>query len=145
MILDPRGSIDYAESGGDRPTLVPGSHSTGAAWHPVSWLRRLLAVMNRTRSPIAPHVPTAAEAGYPDLTFDGVTGFFGWRGMPAELRNRIAADVRTVADNAAVRERLARIGIVARSSTPAEFAAAIEEQRRKVAMIAATIGTKPTD
>ena len=105
---------------------------------------RLLAVMNRTRAPAAADVPTAAEAGYPDLTFDGVTGFFGWRDIPAELRDRIAADVRAVADSATVKERLAAIGIIARGSTPGEFAAAIEEQRAKIASIAAAIGTKPT-
>jgi tripartite-type tricarboxylate transporter receptor subunit TctC len=104
---------------------------------------RLLAVINRTRSPVAPDVPTATEAGYPDLTFDGVTGFFGWRDMPVELRDRIAADVRAVANNPAVKERLPVLGIVARGSSPAEFAAAIEEQRAKVASIAAAIGTKP--
>jgi hypothetical protein len=43
-----------------------------------------------------------------------------------------------------LRERLAAIGIVVRPSTPGEFAAAIEEQRAKVAAIAAAIGTKPT-
>jgi len=32
---------------------------------------------------------------------------------------------------------------VARGSTPSEFAAAIEEQRAKVAAIAMAIGTKP--
>ena len=35
--------------------------------------------LNKTRSPLAPNVPTAAESGYPDLAFDGVAGFFGWR------------------------------------------------------------------
>ena len=105
---------------------------------------KVLAVMNKTRSPAAPHVPTAAEAGYPQLSFDGVTGFFGGRDMPAALRDRIAADVRAVADSPAVRERLAKMGIVARSSTPSEFVAAIEEQRAKVAGIAAALGTKPT-
>jgi tripartite-type tricarboxylate transporter receptor subunit TctC len=103
---------------------------------------RFLAVINRTRSPLAPDVPTAAEAGYPDLTFDGVTGFFGWREMPVELRDRIAADVRTVANNAAIKERLAGLGIVARGSTPDEFSAAIEDQRARVNVIAAAIGTK---
>jgi tripartite-type tricarboxylate transporter receptor subunit TctC len=94
---------------------------------------RLLALMNKTRCPAAPDVPTAAEAGYPQLTFDGVTGFFGWRGMPDELRDRIAADVRAVADSPAIKERLAKVAIVSRGSTPGEYAAAIEEQRAKVA------------
>jgi tripartite-type tricarboxylate transporter receptor subunit TctC len=105
---------------------------------------RLLAVINRARSPLAPDVPTAAEAGYPDLTFDGVTGFFGWRDMPVELRDRIAADVRAISENPVIKERLAAIGIVARGSTSGEFATAIEEQRAKVAAVAAAIGMKPT-
>jgi tripartite-type tricarboxylate transporter receptor subunit TctC len=62
---------------------------------------RLLAFINRQRAPFAPEVPTVAEAGYPDLTFDAITGFFGWRDMPAELRERIAADVRSASTSAA--------------------------------------------
>lgn len=104
---------------------------------------RVLAVLNRVRSPAAPHVPTVAEAGFPELTFEGVTGFYGWRDMPGELRDRIATDVRAVADSQAIKERLEKIGVVARGSTPGEFAAAIEEQRAKVAAIAAAIGVKP--
>jgi tripartite-type tricarboxylate transporter receptor subunit TctC len=112
--------------------------------HKQSGRLRFLAVINRARSPLAPDVPTAAEAGYPDLSFDGITGFFGWRDIPPELRDRIAADVIAVADDPGIKERLATIGISARSSTPIEFAAAIEEQRAKVAAIAVSIGTKPT-
>jgi tripartite-type tricarboxylate transporter receptor subunit TctC len=104
---------------------------------------KLLMVLNPTRSPVAPELPTAAEVGYPSLSFDGVTGFFGWRDIPSELRDRIAADIRVVAENPAVRDRLPPIGIIAKSSSPAEFAAAIEEQRKKVSGIAAAIGTKP--
>jgi tripartite-type tricarboxylate transporter receptor subunit TctC len=104
---------------------------------------KLLAVMNRTRSPAAPHVPTATEAGFPDLTFDGVTGFFGLRGMSAEMRDRLAQDIRAVTEIQSVRDRLPPLGIVARPSTPAEFVAAIEEQRAKIAKIATTIGTIP--
>jgi len=104
----------------------------------------LLALLNRTRTPLTPKVPTAAEEGYTDLSFDGVTGLFGGRDTPTALRNRIASDVRAVVENPAVRDRLPPLGIVARASTPDEFAAAIEEQRAKIAAIAAAIGTKPT-
>jgi tripartite-type tricarboxylate transporter receptor subunit TctC len=104
---------------------------------------RLLAVINRTRSPAAPNVPTAAEAGFPHLTFDGVTGFFGWRDMPLDLRHRIAANVRAIAERPDVKQRFVALGIVARGGTPDEFAAAVEEQRKKVADIAAAIGAKP--
>ena len=104
---------------------------------------RLLAVINKSRSPIAAEIPTAAEVGYPALTFDGVTGFFGGRDMPADLRDRIAVEVRTVSENPTIKSRLAAIGILARGSTPGEFEAAIEEQRAKIAAIAAVVGAKP--
>jgi tripartite-type tricarboxylate transporter receptor subunit TctC len=102
-----------------------------------------LALLNRTRTPLAPDVPTAAEEGYPDLAFDGVTGLFGGKEMSSRLRERIATDVRAVMENPAVRDRLPPLGIVARASTPAEFTTAIEDQRKKIAAIATAIGTKP--
>src|SRR5262245_26252876 len=105
---------------------------------------RFLAVTNKTRPPIAPWVPTAVEAGYPALAFEGLIGFFGGRDLPAERRDRIAADVRAVAAEPAVADRLAAIGQVARGSTPAEFAAAIEEQRAKMAAMVKLVGIKPT-
>src|SRR5712671_2466153 len=36
---------------------------------------RLLAVTNKVRSPLAPEVPTAIEAGFSELTFEGFSGF----------------------------------------------------------------------
>ena len=57
---------------------------------------------NRQRSPIAPEVPTATEAGFPELTFDGVVGFFGRRDFPTAVRDRIANDVAAVGENSEV-------------------------------------------
>ena len=102
---------------------------------------KLLMVSNRQRSPQAPEVPTATEAGYPELTFEGAVGLYGWRDMPAELRERIAADVRAVAGDPAIAMRVAGMGSALRVGTPTEFAAAIEEQRAKIAAIAK--GMKP--
>jgi tripartite-type tricarboxylate transporter receptor subunit TctC len=93
---------------------------------------RLLMVTNRQRSPIAPDVPTAQEAGFPELTFDGVVGFFGGRDLPMIRRDRIAADVAAVAESPEINSRLRALGIAVRSGTPAQFSAAIEEQRAKV-------------
>lgn len=100
---------------------------------------RLLMVTSRQRSPQAPEVPTASEAGYPELTFDSVVGFYGWRDMPAELKERIAADVRAVATDSVIAARVASSGSALRVGTPAEFAAAIEKQRAQIAAIARTM------
>jgi len=103
---------------------------------------KLLMVHNPQRSPQAPDVPTATEVGYPELTLAGLTGFYGWRDMPASIKERIAADVRAVAADPALVERVASIGSVIRVGTTVELAAAIEEQRAKIAAIARTM--KPT-
>ena len=92
---------------------------------------KLLALVNKQRATAAPGVPTVTEAGFPDLTFSAVTGFFGWRDMPAQLRIRIAADVQAVASNPAIRERLAKLGTVAKGSTPTEFVSDIDALRTR--------------
>jgi len=107
-------------------SLVP-HHHAGTA--------KLLFVTNRERSPQAPDVPTASEAGYPDLTFEGTVGIYGWRDMPAEIRERVSKDVQAVAADPAFRARLVAGGTAARTGTAAEFAAAIEEQRAKIAAL----------
>jgi tripartite-type tricarboxylate transporter receptor subunit TctC len=103
---------------------------------------RLLAVTNRERSPAAPELATAKELGHPELAADGFQGFFGWRDMPDELRERIAADVRAAAADPALRQKLATLGQAVRTGTPADFVAMIAEQRAKIAAIAQAIGLK---
>jgi tripartite-type tricarboxylate transporter receptor subunit TctC len=104
---------------------------------------RFLAFLNTHRATFVPEVPTMAEAGYPSLGFDAVTGFFGWRDMPIQLRERVAADLHGIAEDAALKELLAANGSVSRLGSPAEFATLIEEQRAKVAAIAKTIDVEP--
>ena len=99
---------------------------------------RLLMVTNEQRSPLAPDVPTAEEAGFPELTFDGVVGFFGGRDMPVARRDRIAGDVAAIAEGPEISSRLRALGVAMRIGISAQFAAAIEEQRAKVSGIIST-------
>jgi tripartite-type tricarboxylate transporter receptor subunit TctC len=111
--------------------LLVSHHRAGTA--------KLLFVTNRERSPQAPEVPTAREAGYPDLTFEGTVGIYGWRGLAAEIQKRIADDVRAVTSDDSFRAKVATAGSAARSGSSAEFAAAIEEQRSKIADLHKTV------
>jgi len=96
---------------------------------------KLLMITNRERAPLSPEVPTARELGHPELTFEGVVGFYGWRDIPSELKERIAADIVCGPPDPNNAARVVQGGSVMRLGTPAEFAAAIEEQRAKVAAI----------
>lgn len=103
---------------------------------------KLLAVTNTVRAPSEPNTPTAAEAGFPTVTFDGLVGLFGPPSMPLELRKRIAADIAAVADKA-IEERLTTTGQLMNIGGPEEFARSIDEQRATVAAYAKELGVKP--
>jgi tripartite-type tricarboxylate transporter receptor subunit TctC len=103
---------------------------------------KLLAMANTVRAPSEPNVPTVAEAGYPALALDGLVGLFGPPGMPLELRERITADIRAVADST-VADRLSITGQIMNIGGPEEFGRSIDEQRAKVAAFAADLGIKP--
>jgi tripartite-type tricarboxylate transporter receptor subunit TctC len=117
------------------PTLLP-HHRAGTA--------KLLLVNNRERSPQALDVPTAAEAGFPELTFDGVVGLFGWRDMLPAIKERIGRDVTAIVAEPAFRARLVSVGTIPRTGSAVEYAAMIEEQRARIAVIHQASGLKPT-
>jgi tripartite-type tricarboxylate transporter receptor subunit TctC len=105
---------------------------------------KVLAVASRVRAPTAPDVPTIAEAGYPALALESVMGLFGPRGMPIELRERLAADLSEIAAaDPQISTRLAATGQILRIRGPAEFGAAIDELRARLAAIAKAVGMKP--
>ena len=106
---------------------------------------KLLAVTNSVRAPSQPEVPTVKEAGYPEITLDGLVGLFGPPDMPMALRERIAADIAAVvAADPTIGTRLSATGQLPNVGGPAEFAAATEEQRAKIAAIAKDLGIKAT-
>ncbi len=101
---------------------------------------KVLAVTSSEPSPLLPGVPTAAQAGFPELTLDGLIGLFGTRDMPVALRDRIATDVTAVLADAAVAQRLTATGQAVVPGSAAEFAAAIEKQRVALEGFARVLG-----
>jgi tripartite-type tricarboxylate transporter receptor subunit TctC len=102
---------------------------------------KVLAVTGRRRAPTVPEIPTVVDAGYPALQMESVVGLFGPRGMVLELRERIARELAAVLDPL-IRERLEATGQIVDVRGPSEFAAAIAEQRAKLAAIATVLGIK---
>ena len=100
---------------------------------------KLLCVTNTVRAPTEPDLPTAQEAGQPALTIDGLVGLFGPTGMPLALRQRIAAEIRAVADDT-IKQRLVTTGQLLNVGGPEDFAKSIDEQRAQVAAFAKELG-----
>jgi tripartite-type tricarboxylate transporter receptor subunit TctC len=100
---------------------------------------KLLCVTNTVRAPTYPDLPTVEEAGQPALTLDGLVGLFGPSGMPLDLRQRIAADFRAVADDT-IKQRLVTTGQLLNIGGPEEFAKSTDEQRAQVASFAKELG-----
>jgi tripartite-type tricarboxylate transporter receptor subunit TctC len=104
---------------------------------------RLLLTNNGTRAPVAPDVPTAREAGYLSLEVEGLIGLFGIKTISDGLRAKIAADMKAVAADPAIADKLKATGQVINYGGPSEFADAIASQRAKVAATVKAIDFKP--
>lgn len=104
---------------------------------------KVLLVTSNQRAPSMPDVPTAAEAGYPDLTFNSLGGVFSPPGMPEKERESIAADFRKVAKgDPDIAQRLGNTGQILTIEGPSEFAASVQQQREKLAGLAKILGIK---
>jgi len=104
---------------------------------------KLLAITNFKRASAVPELPTAIEEGYPSLALEGLIGIFGPRNLPAGTAERIAADVQGVAADPAVGPRLSATGQQLDPGGPAEFAAAVEAQRKNIVTTAKALGIQP--
>ncbi|HEX9432580.1 MAG TPA: tripartite tricarboxylate transporter substrate binding protein, partial [Burkholderiales bacterium] len=105
---------------------------------------KVLAITNRSRVP-GLDVPTVAELGYPQLNFDGLVGLIASRssGISDAARQRIAADIKAVAADPVIADRLAATAQVNAPGTGAELAASTEEQTAQLAASAKLLGLKP--
>lgn len=90
-----------------------------------------LFVTDSERYAAVPAMPTAAEAGLPDVLLTTWTGFYAPKGTPAEIVNRINADLYTVSAMPEVVERLAALGGTPKLMRPAEFAAFASAEKER--------------
>jgi tripartite-type tricarboxylate transporter receptor subunit TctC len=96
---------------------------------------RALAIPHLTRSRLMPDIPTVAETGVPGFDVPSWYAVLAPRGTPDAAVARINAAMRTALADPEVTATLNRNGLEPRHSTPAQFAAAWEEERVKWAPI----------
>jgi tripartite-type tricarboxylate transporter receptor subunit TctC len=94
-----------------------------------------LAIASPKRSPLAPELPTIAEAGYPGFTSESWYGFLAPGGTPPELVSSLQREVARALAHPELKERLAGLGVVPGGETPVEFAGFLREQMASYAAI----------
>jgi tripartite-type tricarboxylate transporter receptor subunit TctC len=100
-----------------------------------------LAVTSLQRSPLLPDVPTLDELGVKGYEVNTWFGFVTRAGTPAEIVNRLHAEIGKILADPALREKLAQQGFeIAKPSTPADFARLIEDDLGKWVPIVKTSG-----
>ena len=92
---------------------------------------RALAVLAKQRVPELPDVPTAAEAGFPDLLFGNWWVLSAPKGTDPGVVNRLSAEIRQLLGQADIRARLAEMGQVPLAYGPAETAAFMRTESAK--------------
>ena len=106
---------------------------------------KIAAIAAPRRTPLAPDVPSAPEAGFPTLGYESTIGFYGPEGMGLELRRRIAADVIEALNDPTVAKRLFNAGMAVNPQGPDELAAIVRQQRAATARLADILGVKPKE
>jgi tripartite-type tricarboxylate transporter receptor subunit TctC len=105
---------------------------------------RALAFSGDKRHPSFPEVPTMAEAGVPQYHHDGGWfGLFAPAGTPADIQDKLAAEVRKAMQDPGVQDRIAKTGSIPAAGTPAEFKKFIQSELKNYGEQAKLAGIHP--
>jgi tripartite-type tricarboxylate transporter receptor subunit TctC len=120
--------VPYQGSGQSMQDLLGGQHLVAfdtmpaSAPHVRSGRLRALATTGAQRSPALPDIPTVAGSGIPGYEASLWYGFLGPARIPADIVQRLNAEIVSVLRLTEVRERLANEGVDTQFNTPDEFA-----------------------
>ncbi len=92
---------------------------------------RALGVTAARRIPLAPDIPTVAEAGVPGYELTAWGGYMAPAGTPSAIVVRLNAELNKVIASAAIRERWLALGIEPVGGTPERFTAHVKTETAK--------------
>lgn len=129
--------VPYRGSGAAMNDLVSGNiemmlvQIAGAAGSIRANQIRALAATGPRRHPMAPDVPSIAEAGYPQAEATSWGCVMAPAGTPAPVVLRLSQAVQEAVANPTVKERMANAGVDGAASTPEELAAFLRSEAEK--------------
>ena len=89
--------------------------------HIASGKLRVLAVTGKQRLPSLPDVPTTAEAGYPKVDATSWFALFVPAAVPMPVVDKLTADIRTVVQSTAFKQKALEQGATADYQSPAQL------------------------
>lgn len=92
---------------------------------------KVLAVTSKSRSSLAPGVPTLDELGLRGFDVSGWLGFFAPKGTPQPIVERLHAEIVKTLKDPAVVGSLGKLGITTVANSPNEFAAEISSDLKR--------------
>ena len=104
---------------------------------------RILATSGSKRVPIAPDLPTAAEAAYPGLTMEEWYGFYARSGTPQPMVDAWNRALVAVLEGKEVKEQLMQLGLDVETSTPAATAERLAAHTKKCHIALQALGMQP--
>ncbi len=98
-----------------------------------------LAVTSKNPLPQLPNVPTMAQAGIQDLELESWNGLLAPAGTPKPIIDKLYREVAKILADPEVRKTFEDQAAVVVGSTPADFAAHIEQEVQRVTALSKTI------
>ena len=103
---------------------------------------KALAVTGAKRDANLPDVPTVRELGLAGMEAAGFQGLVGPAGLPREVVERLAADLRKVLANAEVKGKFAGAGAEVQARGPQEFADYVKGESERWSALISKRGIK---
>ena len=119
------------------------SNLTAALPHMKSAKLRALAVTGEKRTPIAPELPTVAEAALPGYAVTSWYGVLAPAGTPQEIVTRLNTETGNAMREPDIKERLAAEGADSMAGSTAAFAALLKTEVAKWATVVKQAGIAP--
>ena len=103
---------------------------------------RALAITSRERISQLPDVPTAIEAGLPDMVVDAWVGMMAPANLPKPIVDTLHNALTKSLDNPQVRAKLEERGVTIKTSQPDEFLAYVKSENEKWAKVVKISGAE---
>jgi len=124
--------VPYKGSGPAMQDVIAGNVQVTVATPPsllqfvLAGRMRALAVAAKTRHPLLPDVPTAAEQGFPAFELEAWVALFAPAGTPPDAIAKLTAAAKTALANPEVAEKTRATGMTMRYLTPTELDAVVK-------------------